>query len=263
VKYIMESDDEARRLLVQERTGNAREALLLAGLRAGDRVLDAGCGPGGITDIIAEVVGPSGHVTGMDLSEERLANARRVNARHGHVRFHPGDVRDTRLPDSAFDYTWCQFVLQYIPERRPALEELVRVTRPGGRVVISEFDGFGMLNWPFPDALREWGQRFVETVRQTTGLDIHIGRKIFTELRQLGLQPIRVHLLPQYVIAGAADADLRQDWETRFSALEPLVAPLLGGLASYRAMSQEYLQLLANPDVLKYSILLVTEATRP
>ncbi|MET0404895.1 MAG: methyltransferase domain-containing protein [Cystobacter sp.] len=263
MKYIMESDDEARRLLVQERTGNAREALLRAGLKSGDRVLDAGCGPGGITDIIAEVVGPSGHVTGLDQSEERLTEARRVNARHGHVRFQPGDVRDTRLPDAAFDYTWCQFVLQYIPERRQALAELVRVTRPGGRVVVSEFDGFGMLNWPFPEDLREWGQRFVEAVRQKTGLDIHVGRKIFTELRQLGLQPVRVHLLPQYVIAGEADAAAVQDWETRFSALEPLVAPLLGGPASYRAMTREYLQLLVNPDVLKYSVLLVTEATRP
>jgi ubiquinone/menaquinone biosynthesis C-methylase UbiE len=263
VKYIMESNDEARRLLVQERSGNAREALLLAGLRAGDRVLDAGCGPGGITDIIAEVVGPTGHVTGMDLSEERLAQARQLNQRHAHVRFHPGDVRDTRLPEASFDYTWCQFVLQYIPERRAALEELVRVTRPGGKLVISEFDGFGMNNWPFPDALRDWCQRFVDAVRRTTGLDIHVGRKVFTELRQLGLQPVRVHLLPQYVIAGEADEAMRLDWETRFSALEPLVAPLLGGSPSYRAMCQEYLQLLVNPDALKYSILLVTEATRP
>lgn len=263
LNYIMESGDEARRLLVQERTGNAREALRRAGLAAGHRVLDAGCGPGGITDIIAEEVGASGHVTGMDLSEERLAQARRVNERHAHVRLHVGDVRDTRLPDASFDFTWSQFVLQYLPDRRAALEELVRVTRPGGRVVISEFDGFGMNNWPFPEPLRDWCQRFVDAVRQRTGVDIHVGRKVFTELRALGLSAVKVHLLPQYVIAGEADLDLRQDWETRFSALEPVVAPVLGGVEAYRAMCQEYLQLLVNPDVLKYSVLLVTEATRP
>lgn len=263
MKYIMESYDEARRLLIQERSGNAREALVMAGLRAGARVLDAGCGPGGITEMIAELVGPTGHVTGMDLSEERLTHARQLNQHHAHVRFLPGDVRDTRLPEASFDFTWSQFVLQYIPERRAALQELVRVTRPGGKVVISEFDGFGVNNWPFPEPLREWSQRFVDAVRQTTGLDIHVGRKIFTELRQLGLHPVRVHLLPQYVIAGEADAAMIQDWETRFSALEPLVAPLLGGPQAYRAMCQEYLQLLVNPDALKYSILLVTEATRP
>ncbi len=75
MRYLMESTDETRRLLVQERTGNARDALLLSGLKPGDRVLDAGCGPGGISEVIAELVGPTGHVTGVDLSEERLGGA--------------------------------------------------------------------------------------------------------------------------------------------------------------------------------------------
>src|SRR3712207_5166876 len=132
----MESSDEARRLLVQERTGNAREALLLTGLQRGDRVLDAGCGPGGITEMIAELVGPTGHVTGLDLSEERLARARQVNQHHAHVRFQSADVRRTGLPDAAFDYTWCQFVLQYVPDRWEALAELARVTRRGGKIVV-------------------------------------------------------------------------------------------------------------------------------
>ena len=263
MRYVMESSDEARRLLVQERSGNARDALLMAGLRWGDRVLDAGCGPGGITDLIAQLVGPSGHVTGMDLSEERLAQARHVNQHHPHVRIIPGDVRRTGLPDASFDYTWCQFVLQYIPERWDTLAELARVTRPGGKVVISEFDGFGLGNWPCPEPLRDWCLRFTDALLRTVGLDVHVGRKVFNAMRQLGLTNVRVHLLPQYVIAGTADTAVYLDWETRFSALEPAVAPLLGGLEDYRAMCQKYLELLADPDALKYSILLVTEGTRP
>jgi len=263
VKYIMESSDETRRLLVQERTGNAREALLLAGLQPGARVLDAGCGPGGITELIAGLVGPSGHVTGMDMSEERLARARQVNQHHAHVRFHPGDVRHTGLPDQAFDFTWCQFVLQYLPNRWDALAELVRVTRPGGKVVISEFDGFGLGNWPFPEPLRDWCQRFTESLLRVASVDVHVGRKVFNAMRQLGLTQVRVHVLPQFVIAGAADDTHQKDWETRFNAMEASVAPLLGGLEEYRDMSQKYLRLLADPEALKYSILLVTEGTRP
>ena len=56
---------------------------------------------------------------------------------------------------------------------------------------------------------------------------------------------------------------MRLRWETRFSALEPVRPPLLGGLEDYRVMCQKYLELLADPDALKYSILLVTEGTRP
>jgi ubiquinone/menaquinone biosynthesis C-methylase UbiE len=259
----MESSEETRRLLVQERMGNAREALLLAGLKPGDRALDAGCGPGGISEMMAELVGPSGHVTGLDLSEERLAEARQINRRRSHVRFLQGDVRRTGLPDASVDFTWCQFVLQYVPDRQVALQELVRVTRPRGKVVISEFDGFGLNNWPLPEPLREWSLKFVEVVTRTTGFDIFVGRKMFTEMRRMGLVDVRVHLLPQYVIAGAADTTLMVDWETRFNTLEPVVAAQLGGLEAYRAMCREYLQLLADPDALKYSVLLVTEGTRP
>ena len=261
--YIMESSDEARRLLVQERTGNAREALLLAGLQPGQRVLDAGCGPGGITELMARLVGPTGHVTALELNPARLEEARRLNAPHPNVLLRQGDVHATGFEAHAFDFSWCQFVLQYLPQRWDVIAELMRVTRPGGKVVVSEFDGFGMLNWPMDEPLRDWCQRLTDALMRTTGLDIHVGRKVFHAMQRLGLKQVRVHLLPQYVIAGAADAAMYQDWETRFSALEPHVAPLLGGVEDYRAMSQKYLQLLADPEALKYSILLVTEGTRP
>ena len=262
MSYIMESSDETRRLLVQERTGNAREALQLSGLQPGFRVLDAGCGPGGITDMIADLVGASGQVVGLDLSDERLAEARRINLARPNVSFLKSDVRRMDLPDASFDYLWCQFTLQYLADWRQALPEMLRVVRPGGKLVISEFDGFGLLNWPFPEALASFGQRFLDAVFRATGFDVYIGRKVFTELSLLGPAQVRVHLLPQYVIAGSASELMVLDWKTRFSALEPLLAPALGGLESYRALSQQYLQLLADPHALKYSVLLVTEATK-
>ena len=263
MSYAMESDDETRRLLVQEQADFTREALRRTGLRAGDRVLDAGCGPGGITDYKAGVVGPEGHVTGIDLSEVRLASARALNARHAHVRILPADIRHTGLPEASFDFTWSQFVLQYLPDRWEALREFARVTRPGGKVVISEFDGFGVDSWPLAPELRDWCQRFIEALHRGAGLDVYVGRKVFHAMRQAGLTQVRVHLLPQYVIAGSAEASMVQDWETRFSALESALAPVLGGVENYRLMSRKYLELLADPDALKYSILLVTEGTRP
>lgn len=260
---MMESSDETRRLLVQERTGNAREALVLSGLKPGLRALDAGCGPGGITDVIADLVGPTGHVSGVDMSPERLAEARQVTHARKNVNFLQADVRRTGLPDASFDYLWCQFVLQYLPDWRQTLVEFSRITRPGGKLVVSEFDGFGFLNWPFPEGLQSWGNRFLDAVFRATGFDIHIGRKVFTEMRRMGLRDVRVHLLPQYVIDGVASDVIIQDWKTRFAVLEPLVAPVLGGVEDYRLRCQEYLQLLADPDALKYSVLLVTEGTRP
>ncbi|HSP81091.1 MAG TPA: methyltransferase domain-containing protein, partial [Myxococcaceae bacterium] len=151
--YIMESGAETQRLIAQQRADNVRQALALTGLRPGAHVLDAGCGPGVITGELAEVVGPSGRVTGLELSPERLEEARRLNAHRPEVSFVQADIRRTGLPDASFDYSWSQFVLEYLPDRRVAIEELMRVTRPGGKVVVSEIDGLGFNNWPFPESL--------------------------------------------------------------------------------------------------------------
>ncbi|WP_257463282.1 methyltransferase domain-containing protein [Archangium lipolyticum] len=260
--YIMESEDETRRLIVQEQSDEALQKLLRAGLRPGDRVLDAGCGPGFISGMIADLVGPTGHVTGIDINPDRLAEASRLNAQRAQTRFLKGDVRSMDLPDGAFDFTWCQFVLEYLPDRRPALAELIRVTRPGGRLVLSEIDGFGLGNWPFSPALQESCKTFIDALSQT-GFDFYVGRKLFTELRQAGLVDLRVHLLPQYVVAGVADARMIQDWEIRFAALEPVVAPAFANREAYQRHCRDYLRMLMEPDTLKFAVRLVTEGRRP
>jgi ubiquinone/menaquinone biosynthesis C-methylase UbiE len=262
VSYILESVDETRRLLAQERASDVRHILQLTGLKAGDRALDAGCGPGGILEVIAEQVGPGGRAVGLDLSEERLEEARRLLSGRGNVSLMRADVRSTGLGEGEFDYTWSQYVLEYLPDRQKALAELVRVTRPGGKVVVSEIDGQGLNNWPFEERLRVSAEKFLRAMGRT-GFDVFVGRKLYSEFRQAGLKEVRVHLFPQYVIAGVADARMMADWETRFSALESLVAQELGGLEAYRELSREYLRMLADPEALKYSVLLVTEGTRP
>jgi SAM-dependent methyltransferase len=259
--YIMESRAETQRLVEQERVDEVRQVLLLTGLKPGDRALDAGCGPGLISEMIADVVGEAGQVLGIDLSEERLHEARQRNQNRPGLSFLRADVLNTGLPDGAFDYTWSQYVFQYLPRRRVALDELIRVTRPGGRIVVSEMDGFGLGNYPFPEPLQESCRLFLEGLGRT-GFDLFVGRKLFHEFRQAGLLDVRVHLLPQYVIAGAADARVMEDWRTRFEALAPHVIPVFGSPAAYEVHCRDYLRMLADPDTLKYAARLVTEGRR-
>ncbi len=260
--YVMESLRETRRLLEQERASDARRALLLTGLGLGDRALDAGCGPGGITETMADVVGPEGHVTGVELNPERVAEASLRCQRRPNLGFLQADICRMELPDATFDYSWSQFVFEYLPDRLPALREMARVTRPGGKVVVSEIDGLGFQNWPFAESLREGTQRIVDALA-ARGFDLFAGRKLFTEFRQVGLRDIQVHLLPFYMVAGAADDRLLMDWEIRFAALEAVAVPFFGGQDAYRAYCREYLRMLADPDGLKYAVLLVTEGTKP
>lgn len=259
--YLMESADESRRLWEQQQSQDTRAMLQRTGLKPGHRALDAGCGPGGIAELMAEVVGEGGQVTGVDLHAGRIDEARARNGQRPHLSFVQADVRTTGLPSDAFDYVWSQYVFEYLPDRSVALAELVRVTRPGGRVVVSDIDGLGFQNWPFPEALREGTQRIVEAL-EARGFDLYVGRKLFSEFRRAGLREVRVHLMPFYLSPGAAEARLLRDWKTRFEALAPVAEPALGGPAAYQAHCDAFLEMLADPEGLKYAVTLVTEGTK-
>jgi len=113
-----------------------REVLRKAGLAPGMRAVDVGCGPGAVTALLAELVGPAGAVTGVDGSAAQLELARaRVPP---HVELVEADVRDTGLPRGAFDLVFCRFVLMHLSDPGAAMEELVALARPGGMVVCVE-----------------------------------------------------------------------------------------------------------------------------
>jgi ubiquinone/menaquinone biosynthesis C-methylase UbiE len=112
-----------------------------AALSAGDAVLDVGCGPGDDLFAIANLVGPAGRLVGLDASEVMIAEARRRAAKRGlHVRFEIGDATALPFADGAFDLCRAARVLEHLADPRKALAEMVRVTRPGGRIVVFDFD---------------------------------------------------------------------------------------------------------------------------
>jgi len=200
----MESEAEARRLAEQARAMPVHGHLLSTGLAPGMKALDAGCGPGVITSVIAEVVGRQGSVLGVDIHPQRLANARAYCASLPQCSFLQADLRKLDLAGDTFDYVWCQYVLEYLPDPEKALGELIRVTRPGGRVVVSDMDGLGMLNWPFPADLEEDCRKFAASAA-AAGVDMHVGRKMFHFFRRAGLEHIHVHMAPTWIVAGAAE----------------------------------------------------------
>lgn len=257
----MEHSAESRRLLAQEQANPSLERLRLTGLTAGQAALDMGCGPGAVTSAMAALVGPKGSVTAADPSPERLEEARRRLFGLPQVRFEQAALPGTGLPAASFDYVWCQFVLEYLAEPTSALGELARLTRPGGKVVVSEIDGFGLAYWPAPAVVERGRATFLDALAKT-GFDLFIGRKLFHHFHALGLADVKVHLSPFHVTAGAADEQLEDDWRTRFEALSPVMVPAFGGPAPWREFQAAYLALLADPTAFKYSVILTAEGTR-
>lgn len=108
-----------------------------AALRAGERVLDVGCGTGIVARLAAEQVGKSGRVAGLDPNPGMLAVAGAVAPPELGIEWHQAAAESMPLPDGAFDVVLCQMSLQFFSDRVQALKEMRRVLADGGRVVLS------------------------------------------------------------------------------------------------------------------------------
>jgi SAM-dependent methyltransferase len=136
------TDDYIKKLL---ESYPLRERLLRSAVRElrpgkGSLGLDAGCGIGQPALLLAEEIGPGGHVTGLDLSAPFLRHAEDLAKRAGfsdRITFERGDVSELPFNDNAFDWAWSVDCVGYpAGDLVSSLRELARVVRPGGTVAI-------------------------------------------------------------------------------------------------------------------------------
>lgn len=118
----------------------------LLGLKAGDSVVDVGCGIGDTLGQLALITGPSGRAVGVDPSEAMLTEARRRAAEAGlPATYVQGDAYNLDFPDGTFDAAQAMKVFVHLKDPDRALDEMVRVAKPGGRVLVFEMDAETML----------------------------------------------------------------------------------------------------------------------
>ena len=156
-------------------TGSLRAEVLAALAPSEWVVVDAGCGDGFLTEVLAERFAK---VLAFDHSPERLAAAKeRIEEKH--VRFRPGEVDDLPLRANSTDALFLSMVLHHVPEIGAALNEARRVLRPGGRVVVADLA-------PHEE----------ESMRESMG-DLRLGldpTRLAGSLKDAGFED--VHLLP-------------------------------------------------------------------
>jgi SAM-dependent methyltransferase len=107
----------------------------------GHLLLDAGCGTGDVARRLAAKVGPGGRVIGVDASTTMVGEARlRTVDPTLPVEFRRDDITSLSFTDGAFDAVCCERVFQHLDDPVAAMNQLVRVTRPGGRVAVVDSD---------------------------------------------------------------------------------------------------------------------------
>lgn len=173
---------------------------------AGDRVLEAGCGVGAQTVILAGN-SPQAAFTSIDISQESLTEAQRrvVEAGFTNVTFRPADIFNLPFPPGHFDHVFVCFVLEHLPDPAGALEALARVLKPGGSITVIEGDHGSAYFHPDSSDARRAIQCLVDLQRRAGG-DSLIGRRLYPLLVQAGYRDVTVS--PRMVYADAGKPSL-------------------------------------------------------
>jgi ubiquinone/menaquinone biosynthesis C-methylase UbiE len=116
-----------------------KQTLDLLQVQPGDHILDVGCGLGDVVKIISEMVGANGRAVGIDQSETMLTAAK-ARITDSAVELKHCRAQELDFPDNTFDGCRADRVLLYVDDPNRVLSEMVRVTKPGGRVVNFEPD---------------------------------------------------------------------------------------------------------------------------
>jgi ubiquinone/menaquinone biosynthesis C-methylase UbiE len=230
------SPAERDRLRRQSAELRDHSALLLdrVGVAEGWQAIDLGCGPSGILDLLAERVGPSGHVVGLDYETANVALAREFAAERGlaNVEVIQGDAHRTGFPSASYDLVHARTLLINIPDPAAVVAEMVRLIRPGGWVAVLEPDGGGSVCHPAHPAWDRLTQIFF-SAQEVDGADTFIGRRLPELFRQAGLVDIGVEAKADIYPAGNSRRTIRADL---VRSMRPKI--LAAGIASERELDE-------------------------
>jgi ubiquinone/menaquinone biosynthesis C-methylase UbiE len=134
-----------------------RRLVTLAQIPNGANVLDVATGRGAVLFPATEVVGPQGHVTGIDLSEMMVQENREEIKRLGlqNIEAREMDAEYLEFPDETFDCVLCSFAIFFFPQLDRALSEMRRVLKPKGRIAVTTWAGTRDERWKWFEELME------------------------------------------------------------------------------------------------------------
>ena len=190
--YVMgRTSEEYQRLRQQARVWEASTEQILRriGLREGMNCLDVGCGPGEVMRLMGETVGEPGRVTGLDvdgkLGQEMLEVLNATTK--SNFAFVEGDVEAMdEVSGQPFDVTYARLLLLHVQDPIGVLRKLYDWTKPGGHIVIQDYDFRTMDCYPELEAYAEFDEVFFEVYRKS-GRDTRIGHKLPVYFAQAGI----------------------------------------------------------------------------
>jgi ubiquinone/menaquinone biosynthesis C-methylase UbiE len=249
--YIMEDPREAMRLELKVDPHAWVQKYLAPRISTGGSVLSVGCGPGVILREVC-ALDRSIRATGLDISDERVREAKQRNRENPQANFVRGDAQAMDFASNSFELVYSRMLMEYLKDKEAAVREMVRVCKAGGAVLLQDLDGQLLWHYPEDPAVQGTVEKVVRALA-VTGFDPFIGRKLFSLAHKAGLKNIDVQVECYHLIAGEIEPAILEQWDLKLEIAGPQLARLLGSEREAREQSRRFLDYLRRPDTLTYS----------
>jgi len=174
----------------------------LMNIKPGDQLLDAGCGPGIDTIELARLIDDTGHVYGIDVDKDMLAEANALAEKEnlqGRITHQLAEVLKLPFETNQLDACRAERLFQVLPSstnKEQVLDELLRVVKPGGRIVLADTD-WATASVDFGDTAFE--RRMMGFFAETMRPNAYAGRQFFRMLKQRAANNIEIEVFPMIV----------------------------------------------------------------
>jgi ubiquinone/menaquinone biosynthesis C-methylase UbiE len=250
--YALDSAWHAERERLESLTrlydAGTREVVDRLGVAAGWHCLDVGAGTGSVAQMLVERVAPAGHVTALDVDTRFLDPLSSE-----HLTIQQADVTRDPLALEAFDLVHARLLLEHLPQRDAVLGAMVSAARPGGWVLIEDFDWATTLMVDPPSALHEKVTLAIRELFTRHGYEPRYGRQLPRALAAAGLTEVSTRAEAIQVTADR-EAGLPQ-WELLADQFGP--ALLAAGLVN-AADLEAFHELLHDGRTICFSPLMVS-----
>ena len=220
------------------RTAEDAAAFLLPHLEPGMRLLDFGCGPGTITAGLAERVGATGRVVGVDISEGLTDEWSKRLAENGatNLEFRVDDIYDTQLDPNQFDVVYGHQILQHLGDPIGALRSASRLAKIGGLVGLREVDWGTFAAWPNLQAIRDFRDVY-DAVAERNGGTPNAGRHLLKWMEATGnMTDIQITTSTWTFYEGSGKKWWGEQWAKRILHSDIAVKALDYGIATRREL---------------------------
>lgn len=259
--YVLESREEFDRLERQSKQAAYDYSAELAQLQvsAGSRVLDAGCGSGVVSRYLAKRF-PDSEVMGCDFSAHRIEHAQFASQNIKNLRFEKGDLTSLNSGDGTYDVIVCRYVIEHlqVEQRMKVMREFFRCLKPGGQIVIVDFDGLFFNTFP----VTPWVERGLQLIQASPDVDLRVGRKIPNLLAAQGFENLSWSVQTTAFQGDELKSEIQVISE-RISVSQVFFEHLFGNEVDYRRFEKEYLDGLRDDGAVVFNNKFIVSAKKP